>query len=211
MCESCGSTKLKNLRAGIARLQEELAALSKKSVVEVSAEVKGTIPDADIFIGTEAVLHRIERASRVIFLEFDQELLAARFRASEQAASLIIRAARLLGKRNDGGRLLIQTRQPEHEVLQAALHANPERLIEAESERRKLLQLPPYSALAQVSGESASEMIETLSRSSEVEIMGPRDGRWLVRADNNDELSKAISNAGRPKGKIRIEIDPRRA
>ena len=54
-------------------------------------------------------------------------------------------------------------------------------------------------------------MIETLSRSSEVEIMGPRDGRWLVRADNNDELSKAISNAGRPKGKIRIEIDPRRA
>ena len=211
LCESCGSTKLKNLRAGIARLQEELAALSKKRVVEVSAEVKGTIPDADIFIGTEAVLHRIERASRVIFLEFDQELLAARFRASEQAASLIIRAARLLGKRNDGGRLLIQTRQPEHEVLQAVLHANPERLIEAESERRKLLQLPPYSALAQVSGESASEMIETLSRSSEVEIMGPRDGRWLVRADNNDELSKAISNAGRPKGKIRIEIDPRRA
>ena len=156
-------------------------------------------------------MHRIQRAARVIFLEFDQELLASRFRASEQAASLIIRGARLLGSRNDEGRLIIQTRQPEHEVLQAALHANPEKLIDAESERRKLLQLPPYSALAQISGDSAIDMVESLKSNPDIEIMGPREGSWLLRAVNNEELSKAILRVGRPKGKIRIEIDPRRA
>ena len=211
VCDSCGSTRLKNLRAGIARLREELEALSKKKVVEISSDSKGKIPNSDIYIGTEAALHRVERASRVVFLEFDQELLAPRFRAAEQAASLLIRSARLIGERNRGGRIIIQTRQPEHEVLQAVLHANPEKLIEAESERRRLLQLPPYSALAQISGASASEMVESLSAIPGIEIMGPRDDCWLVRAADNDALSQAISSVGRPKGKIRIEIDPRRA
>ena len=211
VCDSCGSTRFKNLRAGIARLREELEALSKKKVVEISSDSKGKIPDSDIYIGTEAALHRVERASQIVFLEFDQELLAPRFRAAEQAASLLIRSARLIGNRNGGGRLIIQTRQPEHEVLQAVLHANPEKLIEAESERRRLLQLPPYSALAQISGASASEMVQSLSGISGIEIMGPRDDCWLVRATDNNALSQAISSVGRPKGKIRIEIDPRRA
>jgi len=211
VCDSCGSTKFKNLRAGIARLREELEALSKKKVVEISSDSKGKIPDSDIYIGTEAALHRVARASHIVFLEFDQELLAPRFRAAEQAASLLIRSARIIGKRKNGGRLIVQTRQPEHEVLQAVLHANPEELIRVESERRQLLQLPPYSALAQISGASASEMVKSLSKISGIEIMGPRDDCWLVRATDNLELSKAISSVERPKGKIRIEIDPRRA
>ena len=128
------------------------------------------IPYSDIYIGTEAALHRVERASHIVFLEFDQELLAQRFRAAEQAASLLIRSARIIGKRDDGGRLIVQTRQPDHEVLQAVLHANPEKLIETESERRKLLQLPPYSALAQISGASASEMVKSLSQISGIEM-----------------------------------------
>ena len=177
----------------------------------ISSDSKGEIPDSDIYIGTEAALHRVERASHIVFLEFDQELLAPRFRAAEQAASLLIRSARIVGKRNEGGRLIVQTRQPEHEVLQAVLHANPEKLIEAESERRRLLKLPPYGALAQISGASASEMVASLSEISGIEIMGPRNDCWLVRADDNHELSKAISSVGRPKGKIRVEIDPRRA
>ena len=211
VCDSCGSTRFKNLRAGVARLREELEALSKKKVVEISSDSKGKIPDSDIYIGTEAALHRVDRASHIVFLEFDQELLAPRFRAAEQAASLLIRSARLIGKRNDGGRLIVQTRQPEHEVLQAVHHANPEKLIEAESERRRLLQLPPYSALAQISGASAPEMVKSLGVIPGIEIMGPRDDCWLVRAADSHALSQAISIAGRPKGKIRIEIDPRRA
>ena len=71
--------------------------------------------------------------------------------------------------------------------------------------------MPPYSALAQISGASASEMVQSLSGISGIEIMGPRDDCWLVRASDNHALSQAISSVRRPKGKIRIEIDPRRA
>ena len=73
------------------------------------------------------------------------------------------------------------------------------------------MQLPPYSALAQISGASAPEMVKSLGAISGIEIMGPRDDCWLVRAADSHALSQAISIAGRPKGKIRIEIDPRRA
>ena len=100
LCESCGSTKFKNLRAGIARLKEELEALSKKNVVEVSAESKERFKMQRFLSAPRRFCTELKEL-RVIFLEFDQELLASRFRASEQAASLIIRGARLLGSRND--------------------------------------------------------------------------------------------------------------
>ena len=53
----------------------------------------------------------------VAFLELDQELLAPRARAAEQALWLLVRAARLLGPRAAKGVLLLQTRLPEHEVV----------------------------------------------------------------------------------------------
>ena len=59
------------------------------------------------------------------FLDIDVELLAPRYRAAEQAMALLVRAARLVGPRAGGGRLLVQTFLPHHEVVQAALHADP--------------------------------------------------------------------------------------
>ena len=40
----------------------------------------------------EAVLHRVDRADVVIFLEFDSELMAPRLRAAEEALALLARA-----------------------------------------------------------------------------------------------------------------------
>ena len=89
----------------------------------------------------------------VVFLDFDAELLAPRFRAGEQALWLLVRAARLVGPRAAGGRILVQTRLPRHEVLEAAVRADPGLLAEAERPRRKLLDLPPYAALARLTGD----------------------------------------------------------
>jgi primosomal protein N' (replication factor Y) len=62
------------------------------------------------------VLHRADAAPAgielVTFLEFDQELLATRYRAAEQALWLLVRAARVVGGRRRGGRVLVQTRVP---------------------------------------------------------------------------------------------------
>ena len=211
VCAECGSTRFRNLRAGVTRVREELEALAGRPVVEVTAETDAAeIAAADVYIGTEAVLHRIDRAARVVFLEFDQELLAPRMRAAEQAMALLVRAARLVGPRSDGGRLAVQTRQPGHEVLQAVLHADPGRLAGPEAGRRRLLGLPPFTAVAQVSGAVAAEFIERLEIPDGADILGPKDGSWLVRAPDPAALADLLASVQRPAGRLRIEVDPTR-
>ncbi|MEE2631046.1 MAG: hypothetical protein VX752_03220 [Actinomycetota bacterium] len=215
VCDSCGATRFRNLRAGVSRVREELEALAGRPVLEVTAETDAGLLDgggASVFVGTEAVLHRIQRrVARVVFLEFDQELLAPRMRASEQAMALLVRASRLLGPRSAGGRLVVQTRQPDHEVLQAVLQADPGRLVPDEKDRRSLLGQPPFAALARVSGAAAPEFMTRLGSPDGIDVMGPRDGSWLVRAPDHDRLSDALLAVSRPAGRLRLEVDPRRA
>ena len=73
------------------RAAEELAALAGRPVRELTAEVD-VVPDADVVLGTEAVLHRVRSADAVVFLDIDQELLAPRYRAGEESLALLARA-----------------------------------------------------------------------------------------------------------------------
>ena len=208
VCDSCGGQRLKALRLGVARVREELEALVGNPVGEVTAE-SDELPDTDVVVGTEAVLHRMARADAVAFLEMDAELLAPRFRAAEQALALLARAGRLVGGRAAGGRILVQTRLPDHEVLQAALHADPTRVSTVEAERRAALRFPPATAMAAVSGAAAGDLVEQLERQP-VELLGPVDGRWLVRAGDHRALCDAFAATTRPQGRLRVEVDPLR-
>ncbi|HEX7443176.1 MAG TPA: hypothetical protein VF320_04785, partial [Acidimicrobiales bacterium] len=85
-CLACGSGAFKNLRAGVTRVREELEALARTPVVEVSGDTDGqAVADALVYVGTEALLHQVPSADVVAFLDFDQELLAPRYRAAEEA------------------------------------------------------------------------------------------------------------------------------
>jgi len=208
LCAACGSQKLKTLRAGVTRVREELEALAGVPVAEITGDTKEPVPEAPVVVGTEAVLHRVPApVDTVAFLDFDQELLAPRFRATEQALALIVRAARLVGGRSGGGRVLIQTRLPKHEVVEAALHADPARIWPVERERRAALRFPPYAALAVVSGDAAPAFVAALPGT--VDALGPDDGRWLVRAPSTKPLCDALAATPRPSGgRLRIEVDP---
>ena len=94
VCQACGASKFANLRPGVTRLREELEAAAARPVASVTGATV-TVHDADVYVGTEAVLHRVRSADVVVFLEFDSELLAPRFRAAEQAIGLLIRAGRI--------------------------------------------------------------------------------------------------------------------
>jgi primosomal protein N' (replication factor Y) len=156
------------------------------------------------------MLHQLERADVVAFLDFDQELLAPRYRASEQALALLVRAARLVGGKSGGGRLVVQTHVPRHEVVQAALHGDPARVADAEAERRKRLRFPPVTAMAEVSGQAAPAFVDALAGRLDVEILGPADGRWLVRAPTHQILCDALAATPRPSGRLRLAVDPPR-
>jgi primosomal protein N' (replication factor Y) len=106
---------------------------------------------------------------------------------------------------------VVQTRLPDHEVIQAALHADPARVADAERPRRELLRFPPVAALATVSGPAAGTFVEALAPVPGVEVLGPADGRWLVRAPDHTVLCDALAATPRPTtGRLRIEVDPAR-
>ena len=211
VCARCGSTVLRNLRMGVTRAREELAALAGEPVGELTADAQ-KVGDERFVIGTEAVLWRLQSAAAVVFLDFDQELLAPRQRAAEQALALLARAARLIGGRRGGGRLVVQTRQPHHPVVQAAVLADPSIVASAERERRLELGLPPYGAQAQVSGAGAAAFIDALQAVADasVSIRGPLDGRYLIRSPAHQPLLDSLARTPRPAARLRVEVDPLR-
>ena len=196
ICIACGSTVLKNLRVGVGRVQEEIDAI---------------VGPGKVAVGTEELLHQAPRNVGVIaFVDFDQELMAPRYRAAEQAMGLLARAARVLGGRDRGGRLVVQTRNPRHPVLDAVLQADPRRMVAGERDRRRELGFPPSTALAEVSGAAAPEFIAALGAPLGVEVLGPVDGRWLLRAADHRTLCDTLASTPRPSGRVRVEVDPLR-
>jgi primosomal protein N' (replication factor Y) len=103
---------------------------------------------------------------------------------------------------------VVQTRQPHHEVLQAVLHADPARASAAERTRREFLRFPPVTALAAVSGASAGAFVEALGSPAGIEVLGPSDGQWLLRAPDHATLCAALAATPRPPGRLRLEVDP---
>jgi primosomal protein N' (replication factor Y) (superfamily II helicase) len=167
----------------------------------------------------------------VVFLDFDQHLLAPRLRAHQEAMALLARASRLAGGRRargerSPGRVVVQTRLPDHPVLTAAAVADPDRLADHEMEIRRQLRFPPVTALAAVSGPVAPDFIERLRAfqgaqsaqgagrasggSEPIEVLGPDEGRWLVRATDSAALADALAAVPRPPGRLRVEVDPQR-
>jgi primosomal protein N' (replication factor Y) len=226
VCLACGSSASRTLRVGVSRAREQLEALAGRPVGEVSATT-GDLPDAPVLVGTEAVLYREGELRRgggvaaVAFLDFDQELLAPRYRASEEAIALLARASRLVGGRRRAGKVLVQTRTPGHPVIEAALLADPGRLAAAEEPVRKALRLPPFAALAVVSGPGASELARELEKlssfsgdgsakqaSEPIELSKIGDDRWAVRASDRANMADALEAVGRPSERVRVDVGP---
>ena len=224
VCLHCHSTRFSRRRPGVTRVRDEMAALlPRATVADVDASTV-TVPPADVLVGTEAVLHRVdpERAGTglVAFLEFDQELLAARYRAAEQALWLLVRAARVVGGRRASGRVLVQTRAPDHDVIEAAHAADPTIVADAERARRRVLGFPPFGGLAELSGASdAVDLACALLRAVEgVRVLGPvavgAASHALVQTASSDALSDAFAGIdlapARERGRLRVDVDPLR-
>jgi primosomal protein N' (replication factor Y) len=218
VCAHCGRLRMKTLRAGVSRLREELAALLGADVGEVAGPKKGSEPDvptAPVLIGTEAVLHRVRRASAVAFLDIDLHLLAPRLSATEDTLGLFVRAGRLVGGRAAAppfARVLVQTRVPDHPVLDAVSLGQPAPVLAEEAAVRKMAALPPFVALAVVSGALAPAYAESLARAageSSVSVSALAEDRFLLRAPDHEMLCDLLAGVPRPTGRgLRVEVDP---
>ncbi|MEY2418544.1 MAG: hypothetical protein QOG90_1224 [Actinomycetota bacterium] len=200
VCAACGAAKLKALRIGTARAADELTALVGEPVGEVTGASED-VPDTRVLIGTEALLHRVGRADTVVFVDLDAELSAPHFRANEAALALLARASRIVRGRLEDGRVVVQTRQPDHPVLKL----EPHRVVEEDDVLRRALDLPPYVALARLSGDDAAADAERLRGRLGLVVLGPDDaGAYLVRAGDDDTLCDALRDVH----DARVAVDP---
>jgi primosomal protein N' (replication factor Y) len=220
LCDACGSTSLRPLRPGVLRIREQVQALVSRATVVAVESGSAPLPAFDVAVGTEAVLHRApddpdRPIGLVAFLDFDQELLAPRYRAVEQALWLLVRSARRVGPRSRGGVVLVQTRLPEDPVVNAVRGGDPAPVLETELARRRALGFPPFGGLAEVSGdERAVEAACAALPVDRVTVLGPSHGRALLRAPSVHDLCDALAmtdlTAARAIGRLRVEVDPLR-
>ncbi len=221
VCARCGSTSTRALRLGVTRLRRDLQALAGGDVAEVTGASADDGGDpsggAPVVVGTDAALRRIGNADAVVLLDLDTELLAPRLRAAEEAMALVVRAARSVRHSmlsspagRAPGRVVLQTRQPSHPVVRAAVAGDPSLVAAAELDVRTALRMPPVTAVAHLGGPGALGYAEALSQvaGQDVEIDGPFAGIWAVRAPDVQRLCDVLASVPRPPERLRVEVDP---
>jgi len=215
ICQICGSSSCAVLKPGVARLREELEAAANRTVFEVTASTESVNERSNVFVGTEAVLHRVQSADTVVFLDVDSELLAPRYRANELVTTLIVHAARLVGRSESEGRIYLQTHTPDNALLLGLSKNDLTDYFASDSLRREMLKFPPFGCVAQVAGQGTKSFLESLSETLEysavVQTVIKDTELGLVRAGSWQELTEVLSNAKRPaKSRLTIHIDPPR-
>lgn len=210
-CQSCSSNALALLRKGVAKMRDEIEKAALRQVVELSAETTVAANAASlVYIGTEAALHRVSSADVVVFLDFDNELFAPTYRAGEQAWTLLIHATRLL-KGSSKALIILQSQDASNTQYTDFVSPDPQLLIEREQKKRKVMQLPPYAAMARVvfadrTFNPADWAHCKLAFSSSV-----KTAEFLVRAENDEALSQGIAQLrDELSTRFRCYVDPMR-
>jgi primosomal protein N' (replication factor Y) len=205
-CRQCGSTKLKRVRVGVTTLARDVSAQLHVPVTEITAALDPSAPLARVVVGTEATWQRVRRCGVVIFVDFDQYILAPRESARRAAIHAVGKAARLVGSRREGrGEVVLQTRRGDDAVIRALVEARFDEIIDDDVATARLLGLPPYSASADVSGEGAADFVATLRELPTVTVEESATG-FLVRAPDVDALSRALRDVPRPTQKFRVAV-----
>ena len=218
-CRHCGNARFRALKPGVVRLRDELAGIVPHHQVIAVDGSSAPLTPFDVAVGTEAAFHRVgdnpARPVRLVaFLDLDQELLAPRYRAAEQSLWLLVRAARLVGPRDGGGVVLVQTRVPGHEVLRTVCDADPEPALAAETARRRDLHFPPFGGLAEVRGGADAVAAACEALQGRVTVLGPAGAAALLRAPSTRVLCDALAavdlTPARALGRLRVDVDPLR-
>lgn len=202
-CRSCGATNLRAVRSGVTTLARDVSAQLNQKVSEITAASEAGVPLERVVVGTEAIFQRVRRCAVVIFVDFDQYLLAPRENARTSALTAIAKAGRLSGSRVEArGSVVVQTRRGADMVLTAAVSGDLREIISDELETAELLQMVPFGFRCEVSGENAEKYVESID-ASKVRIRQTPVG-YEISSNSVEILSEALASAKHPGGRLRI-------
>jgi primosomal protein N' (replication factor Y) len=168
-CPSCHSVELVAEGFGTERLEEALAAhLPEVPVLRVDRDTTRTKSAFDtlferlegggpaVLVGTQMLAkgHDLPNLTLAVVVDADAGLASADFRGAERLAQLLVQVSGRAGRGVKPGRVLIQTRQPEHPLLKTLLAEGYGGFARAALAIRKAHALPPFAAWAMVRAEA---------------------------------------------------------
>lgn len=236
-----GTQKIENAvietfnEARIVRLDQD--STRKKTAIFDIIE-KMSCGEIDILLGTQMVAKGFDfhNVTIVGVLLADIGLNMPDFRASERIFSLLIQVAGRCGRRNERGKVIIQTLEDDNYIYDFLKNHDYLGFYRHELSVRKLLKYPPFSRMARllVRGKTEDKVIKTvnkLQKSLENEIRGrnyaitllgpvaapfPKiSGNYryhiILKSERVEQIRNLIKSAGKLSGNdiyLEIDIDP---
>jgi len=243
-CPECGSEQIRQYGVGTERVEKEVKQLFPDARTlrwdYDTTRTKGahdiivnhfTNHRADVLIGTQMLAKGLDLplVTLVGVVLADVGLNMPDFRAGERVFQTLSQVAGRAGRSPLGGRVILQSFQPEHRVIQHTSKHDYKGFIEHELNLRKKIGYPPYSKFirllynSQVPGKSEMEAKKMASQlrlwirteaQGAVDMVGPVPAfytrlenryRWQILLRGNDP---AVFLRGKKLGDWRIEVDP---
>ncbi|PWL27746.1 MAG: primosomal protein N' [Fluviicola sp. XM-24bin1] len=196
-CKACGSNRLKMLGFGTEKIEDELSVLFPDKVVKRldldttrSKNAYANILDEfdnghiDILIGTQMITKGLDfdNVNLVGILDADMLLNRADFRAFERSFQLMTQVAGRSGRRDKRGKVIVQTGDPDHWVIEKVTQHDFIGFYDAEIIERKNYFYPPYFKVIEITlkhrdenelNRAASELASKLRETFKERVLGP--------------------------------------
>ena len=178
-CPDCGGRKLSYAGTGTQRIVSELEKLYPTARIlrmdndttsgkEGHYKILKTFADkkADILVGTQMIAkgHDFPAVTLVGILDADMSLHFSDYRSGERTFQLLTQVAGRSGRAGEQGKVVLQTFDPENEVLRYAVAYDYQGFYENEISLRAAMAFPPFSKIVRVlvMGEDDKKTLETL-------------------------------------------------
>jgi primosomal protein N' (replication factor Y) len=227
-CASCKSPSLSFEGIGTERIESALGtAFPAASIARLDRDTGAGLKservlrrmhagEIDILVGTQMVTkgHDLPRVTLVGVLNADAGLSMPDYQASERTFQLLVQVAGRAGRGDTPGKVLIQTKNPEHPAIALALAHDVAGFVRYGLSDRQALHYPPYSRLAMVRVSALDERkaracvdelahVARRAASEQVEVLGPSPApiarlrshyrfRLMLRAKTRAPLRRAL-------------------
>ena len=159
-CGACGSAEMKLMGFGTEKIEEEIAThlgnevrvqrmdwdttRSKQAYHKIIESFENR--EIDILVGTQMVSKGLDfdHVSLVGILNADDMLYYPDFRAFERSYQLMAQVSGRAGRKKKRGKVIIQSYQPDHWIIQKVMAHDYEGMYRQELAERKHFQYPPF-------------------------------------------------------------------
>ncbi len=165
-CDNCGSPEVKTRGFGTEKIEDEIKSIFRNARIarmdldttqnkHAFEKIVNNLENrkTDILIGTQMVTKGLdfEHVSVVGILNADNLINFPDFRAHERAYQLISQVSGRAGRKHKRGKVIIQTSQPDHYIINYLIHQNYNEFIKVQLEERGLFKYPPIFRLIKIS------------------------------------------------------------